>query len=158
LPGSSGDEADESSFSPYSGNVNTLVLPLALQRKCPFPPNAKGSLSLSLSLSLSGSSGDEADESGFSPYPGNVNTLVLQLVPYAAALAATGGSMPEFVNPKYKDASKRSFKKPTRLECMMQELPKLLPLQVWHLCILERERDFRRFYCVPSRSRRDSSA
>jgi UDP-sugar pyrophosphorylase len=28
--------------------------------------------------------------------------------------------MPEFVNPKYADASKNSFKSPTRLECMMQ--------------------------------------
>lgn len=34
--------------------------------------------------------------------------------------------MPEFVNPKYKDASKLAFKKPTRLECMMQEFPRLL--------------------------------
>jgi UDP-sugar pyrophosphorylase len=28
--------------------------------------------------------------------------------------------MPEFVNPKYTDASKSAFKAPTRLECMMQ--------------------------------------
>ena len=35
--------------------------------------------------------------------------------------------MPEFVNPKYADASKTKFKKPTRLECMMQEHPKVLP-------------------------------
>lgn len=28
--------------------------------------------------------------------------------------------MAEFVNPKYKDASRREFKAPTRLECMMQ--------------------------------------
>uniref|UniRef100_A0A7S4B5V2 Uncharacterized protein n=2 Tax=Chrysotila carterae TaxID=13221 RepID=A0A7S4B5V2_CHRCT len=35
--------------------------------------------------------------------------------------------MPEFVNPKYVDASRSSFKSPTRLECMMQDLPWLLP-------------------------------
>jgi len=74
-----------------------------------------------------GSGGDTADESGFSPYPGNVNTLVLELEPYSAALEASGGSMPEFVNPKYTDETKSRFKKPTRLECMMQDLPKLLP-------------------------------
>lgn len=31
----------------------------------------------------------------------------------------------EFVNPKYKDESRTEFKKPTRLECMMQDIPKL---------------------------------
>ena len=34
--------------------------------------------------------------------------------------------MPEFVNPKYADDTKTAFKKPTRLECMMQDYPKLL--------------------------------
>jgi len=78
-------------------------------------------------LRSTGGAGDEADGSGYSPYPGNVNTLVVALGPYADALAASGGAMPEFVNPKYADASRSGFKKPTRLECMMQELPKLLP-------------------------------
>lgn len=32
----------------------------------------------------------------------------------------------EFVNPKYKDSSKTEFKNPTRLECMMQDFPKLM--------------------------------
>ena len=36
------------------------------------------------------------------------------------------GIMPDFVNPKYKDAEKTIFKKPTRLECMMQEFPTVL--------------------------------
>ena len=35
--------------------------------------------------------------------------------------------MPEFVNPKYKDATKTTFKSPARLECMMQDYPKSLP-------------------------------
>ena len=34
--------------------------------------------------------------------------------------------MPEFVNPKYADDEKNTFKKPTRLECMMQEFPATL--------------------------------
>ena len=36
------------------------------------------------------------------------------------------GVVTEFVNPKYADASRMKFKKPTRLECMMQDFPKLL--------------------------------
>ena len=35
--------------------------------------------------------------------------------------------MPEFVNPKYADSSRTAFKSPTRLECMMQDLPWLMP-------------------------------
>ncbi len=34
--------------------------------------------------------------------------------------------MPEFVNPKYADDEKTVFKKPTRLECMMQDFPTIL--------------------------------
>ena len=70
--------------------------------------------------------GDVNDASGYSPYPGNINQLVLAIPPYAAVLARTGGLVPEFVNPKYADATKTRFKKPTRLECMMQDHPKLL--------------------------------
>jgi len=77
-------------------------------------------------LTASGLGGDTADATGYSPYPGNVNTFILALGPYASALQATGGSMPEFVNPKYANAEKTQFKKPTRLECMMQDFPKLL--------------------------------
>ncbi|RYG63773.1 hypothetical protein EON64_15270, partial [archaeon] len=63
---------------------------------------------------------------GHSPFPGNINQLVFELRPYTAVLEQTGGLMPEFVNPKYKDSSRTVFKKPTRLECMMQDFPKLL--------------------------------
>ena len=35
--------------------------------------------------------------------------------------------MGEFVNPKYADKHKKKFKKPARLECMMQDYPKVLP-------------------------------
>lgn len=35
------------------------------------------------------------------------------------------GVVIEFVNPKYKDETRTEFKKPTRLECMMQDIPKL---------------------------------
>jgi len=70
--------------------------------------------------------GDVPDSTGFSPYPGNINVLVFKLQPYLDTLTKTHGAIPEFVNPKYTDASKTTFKKPTRLECMMQDYPKLL--------------------------------
>jgi UDP-sugar pyrophosphorylase len=70
--------------------------------------------------------GDVNDETGYSPFPGNINQLVFQLDAYNKVLQRTQGVMPDFVNPKYKDASKTVFKKPTRLECMMQEFPTVL--------------------------------
>merc|ERR1712187_779600 len=69
--------------------------------------------------------GDVADETGFSPYPGNINVLVFKLKPMSRSLQKSGGIVPEFVNPKWADAEKSKFKSPTRLECMMQDFPKL---------------------------------
>uniref|UniRef100_A0A7S0YY33 UTP-monosaccharide-1-phosphate uridylyltransferase n=1 Tax=Hemiselmis tepida TaxID=464990 RepID=A0A7S0YY33_9CRYP len=71
--------------------------------------------------------GDVAGESGYSPFPGNINILVFGLDRYQRVLQDTGGRMSEFVNPKYADGSKTAFKKPARLECMMQDFPLLLP-------------------------------
>ncbi|GAB4844122.1 hypothetical protein Ancab_037429 [Ancistrocladus abbreviatus] len=71
--------------------------------------------------------GDVNCETGYSPFPGNINQLILELEPYIAELNKTGGAIKEFVNPKYKDTSKTSFKSSTRLECMMQDYPKTLP-------------------------------
>eukprot|EP00002_Diphylleia_rotans_P009690 TRINITY_DN2005_c0_g1_i7.p1 TRINITY_DN2005_c0_g1~~TRINITY_DN2005_c0_g1_i7.p1 ORF type:complete len:600 (-),score=144.21 TRINITY_DN2005_c0_g1_i7:541-2340(-) len=70
--------------------------------------------------------GDTADESGFSPYPGNTNILVFKLESYSAALEKTKGQVPEFVNPKYSNKERTKFSKPTRLECMMQDFVRLL--------------------------------
>ena len=71
--------------------------------------------------------GDVNDpNTGFSPFPGNINQLLFKLRPYAEALLRTKGAMPEFVNPKYADEAKTIFKKPTRLECMMQDFPTIL--------------------------------
>ena len=70
--------------------------------------------------------GDVNDKTGFSPFPGNINQLIFKLKPYAEALLRTNGAMPEFVNPKYADEAKTIFKKPTRLECMMQDFPTIL--------------------------------
>ncbi|XP_021896375.1 UDP-sugar pyrophosphorylase [Carica papaya] len=70
--------------------------------------------------------GDVNCETGYSPFPGNINQLILELGPYIEELTKTRGAIKEFVNPKYKDASKTSFKSSTRLECMMQDYPKTL--------------------------------
>lgn len=67
---------------------------------------------------------------GFSPFPGNINVLVFDVKAYAVELKKTEGVISEFVNPKYADKEKTQFKKPTRLECMMQDYPKLLAPEV----------------------------
>ena len=62
-----------------------------------------------------------------SPYPGNTNQLIIALGGehgYVSTLERTGGRVPEFVNPKFN--ANRTFKKPARLECMMQDYPQLL--------------------------------
>ncbi len=71
--------------------------------------------------------GDVPDpETGLSPYPGNANNIVIGLEAYAKTLRGEDqGVVVEFVNPKYKDDSRTEFKKATRLECMMQDIPKL---------------------------------
>ncbi|CAK7346901.1 unnamed protein product [Dovyalis caffra] len=71
--------------------------------------------------------GDANCETGYSPFPGNINQLIMELDPYIEELKKTGGAIKEFVNPKYKDSSRTSFKSSTRLECMMQDYPRTLP-------------------------------
>ncbi|GER52860.1 UDP-sugar pyrophosphorylase [Striga asiatica] len=71
--------------------------------------------------------GDVNCETGYSPYPGNINQLIFEIGPYLEELSKTGGAIKEFVNPKYKDSTKTAFKSSTRLECMMQDYPKTLP-------------------------------
>ncbi|KAL3638864.1 hypothetical protein CASFOL_016771 [Castilleja foliolosa] len=71
--------------------------------------------------------GDVNCETGYSPFPGNINQLIFEIGPYFEELSKTGGAIKEFVNPKYKDSTKTTFKSSTRLECMMQDYPKTLP-------------------------------
>ena len=52
--------------------------------------------------------------SGYSPYPGNTNGILVALRPYLATLRRTDGQVDEFVNAKYVDESTReSFRTPT---------------------------------------------
>eukprot|EP01055_Gregarina_sp_Pseudo9_P004650 Gregarina_sp_Pseudo_9__4649@NODE_483_length_2733_cov_157_210468_g455_i0_p1_GENE_NODE_483_length_2733_cov_157_210468_g455_i0NODE_483_length_2733_cov_157_210468_g455_i0_p1_ORF_typecomplete_len598_score67_73UDPGP/PF01704_18/8_1e69_NODE_483_length_2733_cov_157_210468_g455_i0541796 len=77
-------------------------------------------------LKSAGLSGDvAAPNSEYSAFPGNCNILVFKLGDYDAILQETGGAVPEFVNPKYADATKTKFKSATRVECMMQEFARL---------------------------------
>jgi UDP-sugar pyrophosphorylase len=73
--------------------------------------------------------GDIANDKGYSHFPGNCNTLVFKIPEYYENLVKTGGVIPEFVNPKYANEEKTEFKSATRLECMMQDYPKLLTSQ-----------------------------
>lgn len=74
---------------------------------------------------LKSSGGDVQDSTGYSPYPGNTNTLVFDIGRMADILAEGKGKVEEFVNPKWADDAKSKFKTPTRLECMMQDFPKM---------------------------------
>lgn len=69
--------------------------------------------------------GDIPNEQGFSMFPGNINVLVIRMASYVRILEQSQGIIAEFVNPKYADETRTTFKKPTRLETMMQDLPKL---------------------------------
>ena len=70
--------------------------------------------------------GDVPNEKGFCDFPGNLNVLVFRLEPYINILHKTKGLVPEFVNPKYVDETRKKFKAPTRLETLMQDVPKLV--------------------------------
>lgn len=59
--------------------------------------------------------------------PLHLTQLIFALRTYVETLASSGGGVPEFVNPKYSDSARTHFKSPTRLECMMQDLPWLMP-------------------------------
>ncbi|KAK3237321.1 hypothetical protein CYMTET_52593, partial [Cymbomonas tetramitiformis] len=76
---------------------------------------------------ISPDGGDMNDATGFSPFPGNLNQLIIAMDTYVEQLDSSGGVIAEFVNPKYADSEKTTFKAPTRLECMMQDFPKSLP-------------------------------
>lgn len=93
---------------------------------------------LSPLLIATGQGKDTADPiTGFSPFPGNANVLMFNLPRYSEVLKSTGGTVPEFVNPKYKDDTKTVFKAPTRLECLMQEFPRLFSPEDKVMCFVQ---------------------
>jgi len=64
---------------------------------------------------------------GYVCVPGKHQSVGDQDEPYRQILVNTSGVMSEFVNSKCIDATRTTFKKPTILECMMQDYPKALP-------------------------------
>jgi UDP-sugar pyrophosphorylase len=87
---------------------------------------------------LAAQGGDVAGPDGNSPYPGNCNILLFELERYTEALEKSRGVVPEFVNPKYTDASKTSFNSATRLECLMQDFALLLESSAVGFCAMPR--------------------
>lgn len=61
-------------------------------------------------------------EGKYSVFPGSINTLVMNFPAYVAALHKDHGHVPEFINPKYTDSTKTSFKSPARIESLMQDI------------------------------------
>ncbi|KPI89063.1 UDP-sugar pyrophosphorylase (USP) [Leptomonas seymouri] len=72
---------------------------------------------------LTAEGGDVASpKSEYSPFPGSINTLVFKLKSYGEVLRKSHGTVPEFINPKYSDETRRNFKKPARIESLMQDI------------------------------------
>ncbi len=69
--------------------------------------------------------GDVGGEDGKSPFPGNTNALLVKLSTYNDLLNKQEGRVPEFINPKYTDQTRSAFKKPVRVESLMQDLARL---------------------------------
>lgn len=82
--------------------------------------------------------GDVAGENGYSLFPGNINILLIALEPYVPVLERSNGIIAEFINPKYADEAKTTFKKPTRLETLMQDLPKLFNTEKVGVTVFDR--------------------
>lgn len=102
-----------------SGGICRLEYPDGRDVTISIEYNVLGSL-------LAPQGGDVAGPDGNSPYPGNCNILLFDLNAYVPALERSKGVVPEFVNPKYTDATKTVFKSPSRLECLMQDFALLL--------------------------------
>jgi len=78
--------------------------------------------------SLLALSGGDKPVDGYSEYPGNINFLVFDIGRMADILQAADFRREDWecVNPKWvEEKNKMKFKTPTRLECMMQDFPKL---------------------------------
>lgn len=112
-----------------SGGICRLRYPNGRELTCSIEYNLLGPL-------LQG--GDVAGPDGNSPYPGNCNILLFELGVYTDVLVKKKGVVPEFVNPKYADASKLAFKAPTRLECLMQDFALLLESSPVGFCAMPR--------------------
>ncbi|ORC87736.1 UDP-sugar pyrophosphorylase [Trypanosoma theileri] len=84
--------------------------------------NIEYNLFESVAASLIKGGGDSAAPgSPYSPFPGSINTLVLNFKDYVPLLTQSRGTVPEFINPKFTDETKTKFK-PCRIESLMQDV------------------------------------
>lgn len=65
------------------------------------------------------------EETGFSMFPGNTNIMIIKLDEYIEVLKQTGGQVPEFIGPKFKEGTNEMIA-PARLESLVAEYPYLL--------------------------------
>lgn len=93
------------------------------RRSSPTDPNTTSDSDMTARVSTTNETanaqGDLSDDCvvrEYSIFAGNSNAFVVDLNVYVPILQQTSGQISEFVNPKYADASKTVFKKPTRLE------------------------------------------
>jgi len=73
-----------------------------------------------LSKTLEGGK-EPVDSHGMSLFPGNTNAILFHIPSYHQILSASGGTVPEFCNPKYANAEKTVFKSPARIESLISE-------------------------------------
>ena len=86
-----------------------------------------------------------------SVYPGNINVLIFDAVAYLRVLEDKKGAISEFVNPKY-NPDKKSFKKPTRLECFGTDTRVLTDRGFMTIEQLEAAATLPRFACYDKRT------
>lgn len=136
-------------YSPFPGNINQLVIKLlsyveqlaktgasvvslpALAAEVHLHPLCQPSARqvCAGAACLRSIAGGNGSSHGSATAPGVpcVDLWRLDEAVLLSPLPHPGGTIGEFVNPKYKDATKTAFKSSTRLECMMQDYPKALP-------------------------------
>lgn len=61
-------------------------------------------------------------EKKYSRFHASINNLVMELESYSRVLWEHRGFIPEFINPKYTDSTRRNFSKPARIESLMQDI------------------------------------
>lgn len=83
---------------------------------------------------------EPTDEHGYSKFPGNTNAIIFHLPSYNDILEKSGGTVPEFCNPKYANAEKTIFKTPTRIESMISELPRIMDGNLYKVGFTEIDR------------------
>lgn len=109
---------EETGFSRFPGNINVLIFDVQSYSKV---------VPILVLLSSGGFSDAEILAVVVQQSPlSRISAFAYLIFRFLQVLEKTKGVISEFVNPKYSDPDKTKFQKPTRLECMMQDYPKML--------------------------------